>query len=151
VNPKLKQLRVLVVDDAKAMRDLIRNVLLMAGVGEVATAVDGAKAIEIVLQTRPHLIYVDWEMHGMSGVDFVRAIRSSSEGDVRFTPIIMVTAHAEQSAVLEARQAGIHEYLLKPFTARSVLARLVSVINNPRDFVRRDGFFGPAPRTPAAG
>jgi len=64
---------------------------------------------------------------------------------------IMVSAHAEPDRVLEARGAGIHEYLIKPITGRAVLERLEAVVNIPRPFVRSDTYFGPALRPPLQG
>jgi two-component system, chemotaxis family, chemotaxis protein CheY len=61
----------------------------------------------------------------------------------------MLTSHAEEPWVIEAKNAGIHEYLVKPATGGAILARLASVVNNPRPFVRTDNYFGPARRSEA--
>jgi DNA-binding response OmpR family regulator len=67
-----------------------------------------------------------------------------------YVPIIMMTSHADSERVIAARNAGVHEYLVKPITGDSVLTRLAEVINHPREFVRTQTYFGPAPRRAAA-
>jgi len=110
------------------------------------TASDGERALTPLPSFGPHLAFVDWEMEPMNGLDFVRAVRALPPADNPFLPIIMLTSHAEQSWVSEAKQAGVHEYLVKPANGGAILARLASVINTPRPFVRTPDYFGPAPR-----
>ena len=112
------------------------------------SANDGARALQQLPAFGPHLAFVDWEMEPMNGLDFVRAVRALPEADNPYLPIIMLTSHAEESWVVEAKNAGIHEYLVKPATGSAILSRLASVINNPRPFVRTDdGYFGPVRRS----
>ena len=144
---KLERLRVMLVDNSPMMRELVQSVLESVGVKHFMTASDGRSAIEMLPAFGPHLAFVDWEMEPMNGLDFVRAVRKLSERDNPFLPIIMLTSHAEEQWVVEAKNAGVHEYLIKPASGAAILARLASVINNPRPFVRTDDYFGPARRT----
>lgn len=146
---QLERLRVLLVDNSPLMRDLVQGVLESVGVKQIMTADDGTRALSLLPVFGPHLAFVDWEMEPMNGLDFVRNVRALPERDNPFLPIIMLTSHAEAPWVIEAQGAGIHEYLVKPATGAAILARLAAVINNPRPFVRTDGYFGPA-RRPAA-
>jgi two-component system, chemotaxis family, chemotaxis protein CheY len=98
----------------------------------------------------PHVVFCDWEMQPMNGLDFVLAVRGLPEGEDPYLPIIMLTSHAEAPRVIQALEAGIHEYLIKPFTGQALIARLDAVINHPRPFVKTEKFFGPAPRTKRA-
>lgn len=146
MNLALKDLRVLVVDNAPHMRDLLCGLLHAVGVGVIETANDGGDALGKFKTFPADIILSDWEMEPMTGVEFVQAVRHSVRSPNPFVPIIMVTSHAEADRVLEARDAGIHEYLVKPITAQALLARLSEVINNPRDFMRTSTYFGPVPR-----
>lgn len=147
--PQLKNLRVLVIDDSMMIRELIHGILHAVGVGEIVTARNGNEALAFLEKSSADLAYVDWEMKPINGIKFLQAVRRSKHGSNAFMPIIMVTSHNEKSHVVEARDAGVHEYLIKPFKGREVLARLASVINNPRPFIRTDTYFGPAPREAA--
>jgi two-component system chemotaxis response regulator CheY len=143
---KLDRLRVMLVDNSPMMRDLVQGVLESVGVKQFMTANDGARALQQLPAFGPHLAFVDWEMEPMNGLDFVRAVRALPEADNPYLPIIMLTSHAEESWVVEAKNAGVHEYLVKPATGSAILSRLSSVINNPRPFERSDDYFGPARR-----
>lgn len=143
---RLKSLRVLVVDDLAIMRDLLRGILYSVGVGVVETANEGGAAFAQFIQSPADVIFVDWQMHPMTGIEFVQAVRRSSQSPNPYVPIIMVTGHANREHIVQAREAGVHEYLVKPITAQSVLSRLAEVINHPRKFIRTGEYFGPAPR-----
>lgn len=142
----LKHMRALVVDDLALMRDLLRHILLAVGVGRVDTAVDGGEALAAFYRSPADVIFVDWQMDPMSGIEFLQAVRRSVKSPNPYVPIIMVTSHADRRHIIEARDAGVHEYIVKPITAQAVLSRLSTVINNRRPFLRTETFFGPAPR-----
>jgi len=147
---KLERLRVMIVDNSPMMRELVQSVLESVGVKHFLSAGDGSKALKMMPAFGPHVAFVDWEMEPMNGLDFVHAVRKLPEADNPFLPIIMLTSHAEEPWVIEAKNAGVHEYLIKPATGAAILARLASIINNPRPFVRTDDYFGPARRNEAA-
>jgi two-component system chemotaxis response regulator CheY len=146
---KLDRLRVMLIDNSPMMRDLVQGVLEMVGVKQFVQARDGEHALSLLPIFGPHLAFCDWEMEPMCGVDFVRKVRALPDGDNPFLPIILLTSHAEEPWVIEARNAGVHEYLIKPVTGTAILARLASVLNNPRPFVRTDNYFGPVHRNGA--
>lgn len=143
---KLERLRVMLVDNAPMMRELVQGVLESVGVKQFMTADDGERALQLLPSFGPHLAFVDWEMEPMNGLDFVRAVRALPVGDNPYLPIIMLTSHAEEAWVNEAKKAGVHEYLVKPANGGAILSRLASIINTPRAFVRTPEYFGPAPR-----
>ena len=87
--------------------------------------------------------FVDWEMPPDSGLDFVKRIRLAEDSPNPYVPIIMLTGNNEKGHVMAARDAGIHEFLAKPVSPRSVYGRLLSVLHSPRPFVRVGGYFGP--------
>lgn len=146
LSPKLDRLRVLIVENSPMMRELIRGVLETVGIRYFMEAEDGGHALNLMPAFGPHIAFVDWEMEPMNGLDFVRQVRALPEEDNPYLPIIMVTSHAEAQWVIDARDAGVHEYLIKPVTGAAILARLAAVINTPRPFLRTETYFGPAPR-----
>ena len=105
-------MRVLVVDDSKTMRRIVKGVLETVGAAAVEEAVDGQDALSKVDAFKPDLILLDWDMPVMDGLTFVKAFR----GKGMKTPIIMVTTEAGKPQVVEAIKAGINNYAVKPFT-----------------------------------
>jgi CheY-like chemotaxis protein len=143
---KLDRLRVMLIDNSPMIREMVQSVLESVGVRHFMTASDGRSALDMMPAFGPHLAFCDWEMEPMDGLDFVREVRKLPEWDNPFLPIIMLTSHAEERWVLEARNAGVHEYLMKPAQPSMILARVASIIDNPRPFLRTDSYFGPAYR-----
>ncbi|MDR0521844.1 MAG: response regulator [Planctomycetaceae bacterium] len=104
--------RVLVADDSNTMRKIIIRSLQAVGVKDVAEAADGTEAVANFAPGKFDLVLTDWNMPGMTGLEVLKAIRAQ---DAKI-PVIMVTTEAEKSRVLEAIQAGVTDYLVKPFT-----------------------------------
>jgi len=109
-------MRVLVVDDSKTMRNIVKGVLGTIGATAIEEAGDGQDAISRVDAFKPDLILLDWNMPVMDGITFVKAYRAKN----KTTPIIMVTTEAEKSRVMEAIQAGVNNYAVKPFSPESL-------------------------------
>ena len=138
--------KVLVVDDEYYTRKVIKTLLTSMGVKSIQEAPDGRAGLEIIGTFVPHVVLCDWEMPGLDGPGFVRAVRSPETFPFPDVPIIMLTAHGERSRVIEAARLGINEYLLKPVSSQSLQARLLSVITHPRKMVRKGDYYGPEPR-----
>jgi CheY-like chemotaxis protein len=141
--------KVLVIDDEHYTRKVIRTLLMTMGVKSIQEAPDGHAGLEIIRTFAPHIVLCDWEMPGLDGPGFVRAVRSPETFPYPDVPIIMLTAHGERSRVVEAARLGVHEYLLKPVSSQALQARLLSVITNPRKMVRKGDYYGPEPRKPS--
>lgn len=139
----LRRLQFLVVDDNAAMRSIIRNILKELQVETIREAQDGAEALSLLRELTFDMVITDWNMKPMNGLQFVRSIRLSKDSPNRYIPIIMVTAYTELGQVVTARDAGITEFLAKPVSARSLFSRIKSVIENHRQYVRSQNFFGP--------
>ncbi|HET9060561.1 MAG TPA: response regulator [Acidimicrobiales bacterium] len=116
-------MKVLVVDDSRAMRSLLRRILTRAGADEIQEAGDGREAVEL-LETGnvPDVALVDWNMPVMNGLELITTMRRRAEW--RRVAIIMVTTESEQSQVVRALAAGAHEYLIKPFDEYSLIEKL---------------------------
>lgn len=109
-----KNLRILVVDDFPTMRRIVKGLLSELGYRNIAEAEDGKQALS-VLQSQPiDFVVTDWNMPNMQGIDMLRAIRSDSR--LRSIPVLMVTAEAKREQIIEAAQAGVNGYVIKPFT-----------------------------------
>lgn len=92
------------------------------------------------------VIFLDWVMEEMSGIELAKMIRTSPSSPNPFVSMIMLTGHTQAEHVQEARDAGINEFLAKPASVNSILMRLISVIDQPRPFVRTRSYFGPCRR-----
>lgn len=139
----LENLRVLLVDDNQHMRAIVMTVLAGVGVKNVRETRDGAEAIEALKDWPADLAIVDFQMFPIDGVEFTRLVRNSPDSKNPYLPIVMMTGHSERSRVVEARDAGVTEFIAKPLTAKSVLERIQAVIYHPRPFVRAANYFGP--------
>ena len=112
----------LVVDDSRAMRSILTRLMTELGF-EVVQAGDGAEALaELDAGTRPDVVLVDWNMPVMDGLTFIKSVRTRS--GLRGMTIMMVTTESEQGQIVRALAAGAHEYVIKPFTAEVIEAKL---------------------------
>jgi two-component system chemotaxis response regulator CheY len=125
------------------MRKIVRTLLIGFGIRTVFEAEDGAAALELFEQNNPDIIITDWVMPIIDGLEMVQMIRRPNGSVNPFVPIIMLSGHAEKRRVTEARDAGVHEFLCKPISARSLYLRIYSVIAFPRPFVKTEAYFGP--------
>ena len=117
-------MRFLLVDDSSTMRKIQRRTLEKLGFEDVVEAQDGRDALEVIQRTPPDVVITDWNMPNMDGLALVNAIRQENKS----LPIIMVTTEAEKSKVVQAIQAGINDYLIKPFTPDALSAKIRKVI-----------------------
>ena len=140
---KFDRVSVLVVEDTGPMRKLIVSILETFGFAKIYYAEDGNSGYQAYKKNNPDIVLVDWLMRPVDGLELVKEIRNNPASPNRQVPIIMVTGYNALSRVKEARDHGITEFLVKPFTARDLAKRISHVINVPRDFVEAPGFFGP--------
>jgi two-component system chemotaxis response regulator CheY len=115
-------MKVLVVDDSKAMRTILKRILESVG-AIVEEAGNGQEGLEKLQPgSQPDIVLVDWNMPGMSGLDFVRAVRAHAHFQV--LPLMMVTAETEKSQMGKALAEGANEYVMKPFTKEVIQEKL---------------------------
>jgi len=112
--------RVLVADDSSTMRKIIIRSLQAVGVPSATEAADGNEALALFKPGQFDLVLTDWNMPGKTGLEVVQGIRAQDPK----VPIIMVTTEAEKGRVMQAIQAGVSDYLVKPFTADTLRAKL---------------------------
>jgi CheY-like chemotaxis protein len=141
-------LKVLVAEDHAVTARLIIDVLRAAGVGQVEKASDGLNAREVLKAWDPHILFTDWNVPLMDGLELTRSIRRAAvNGDRRVPnpklPIIMLTATRSAREVETARLAGVNEFVIKPFTPGSVISRIQLVLTKPREFIVSEKYIGP--------
>ncbi|MEA4857029.1 MAG: chemotaxis response regulator CheY [Solidesulfovibrio sp.] len=113
-----KEMRILVVDDFSTMRRIIKNILRQLGFNNIIEADDGSTAWETLNKDKIDFIISDWNMPNMPGIELLRKVRASE--DFAATPFLMVTAEAQQENIIEAVQAKVSNYIVKPFTAETL-------------------------------
>jgi CheY-like chemotaxis protein len=143
---RFDKLKMLVVDDNVHMRKLVYTIMQAFGTAHIAEAANGEKALVMLRDSNPDVIILDWQMDGMTGIEFAKTLRTSKTTPNPFVPIIMLTGHTHIDHVRAARDAGINEFLAKPVSVKGMMTRLVSVIEHPRPFVRTPDYFGPCRR-----
>lgn len=139
----LNSLTILLVDDNQHMRAIAAAILQSIGCRSIIEVTDGSAALEVLRERPCDLAIVDFNMFPMDGVEFTRLVRNSTDSANPYLPIIMMTGHSEKSRVVEARDAGVTEFVVKPITAKAVIDRINAVIFRPRPFIKTDDFFGP--------
>jgi two-component system chemotaxis response regulator CheY len=107
-------MRILVVDDFVTMRRIIKSILKQFGFDNVEEAEDGRQALDMLKGGKFEFVVSDWNMPNMTGVELLRAIRA--DPGLKDIPVLMVTAETEKQIVIEAIQAGVNNYIVKPFT-----------------------------------
>jgi two-component system chemotaxis response regulator CheY len=113
-----KKLKVLVVDDARVARQILKNMLKELGITDVVEADDGTTALEALKSNKVNLVLSDWNMPSMSGLELLKKVRASS--GLASLPFVMVTAERMEQNIVEAVQAGVSGYIKKPFGAQEL-------------------------------
>ena len=114
----LDELNLLIVDDSKHMRTLVRTIVNSLGILEVYEAENGEQAYKVLEDFPVDIIIVDWNMSPMDGIEFTRQVRTSDDSPNAYVPIIMLTGHTQMKRVEIARDAGVNEFLAKPVSAK---------------------------------
>ena len=117
-----KNIKILIVDDFSTMRRIIKNLLRDLGFNNTHKADDGATALPMLEAGDFDFVVTDWNMPIMQGIDLLKAIRKSPK--LKAMPVLMVTAEAKREQIIEAAKAGVNGYIVKPFTAATLKAKL---------------------------
>ena len=127
LNPNMK---VLIVDDYKTMLRIVRNLLNQIGITQVEEATDGTMALERLKEKKYDLVISDWNMEPMSGYELLKALRASNNPNANI-PFIMVTAESKTENIIAAKQAGVSNYIIKPFSSDTLKAKIETVMKVP--------------------
>ena len=119
-------IKILIIDDFATMRRILKNILKQLGFKNLVEADDGTTALDILESQKIDLIISDWNMPKMTGLELLKKVRASTE--YKKTPFLMVTAEAQKQNVIEAVQAGVSNYVVKPFTAEAISEKLEKIL-----------------------
>jgi two-component system chemotaxis response regulator CheY len=119
-------MNVLIVDDYKTMLRIIRNLLKQLGFNNVEEATDGSMALSMMRQQSYDLVISDWNMEPMTGLQLLKEVRA--DDSLKGVPFIMVTAESKTDNVIAAKQAGVNNYIVKPFNAATLKSKMEAVI-----------------------
>jgi DNA-binding response OmpR family regulator len=134
----------LIVDDSRYAAEIVRSILRSLGAASVRHAATDHEAFSLLRREPFDFAIIDQNLgRGEDGLDLVRRIRTDPESPNPFLPILMLTAYSERKRVVSARDAGVTEFLVKPFTARELVLRLSSLLDRPRKFVSCANYCGP--------
>ncbi|WP_193371067.1 response regulator [Pelagibius marinus] len=119
---------ILIVDDYKTMLRIIRNLLKQLGFNNVDEATDGSAALQKLRDKEYHLVISDWNMEPMSGMQLLTEVRADMK--LKDLPFIMITAESKTENVIAAKEAGVSNYIVKPFNAATLKTKLSAVLGN---------------------
>lgn len=134
--------RVLVIDSNIGSAQLAADLMKQIGSRQVAAMVRGDRALAAVAEFEPQLILTELSAPGFDGLEFTRQLRRSPSL-ARMAPVIMITAEATAASILGARNAGVHEFLRKPYTAGDLFRRVENVVSKPRTWIEAQMYVGP--------
>ncbi len=117
-----KNMSILIVDDFSTMRRIIKNLLRDLGFTNTSEADDGQTALPMLQTGKFDFLVTDWNMPGMQGIDLLKAVRADPE--LASMPVLMVTAESKKDQIVEAAQAGVNGYVVKPFTAQTLKEKI---------------------------
>lgn len=118
-------MKVLVVDDFAEVRQIVINILQKIGFKNISDADDGTTALKMLHKEKYGLVLCDWNMPVMSGLELLKTVRA--DDSLKDLPFVMITAYAEKQSIIDAVQAGVTNYIVKPFTAETVTEKLAKV------------------------
>ena len=119
-------INILIVDDYKTMLRIIRSLLTQLGFNNIDEAYNGSEALARLQEKKYELIISDWNMEPMTGLELLKSVRADE--NLKNIPFIMVTAESKTDNVIAAKQAGVSNYIVKPFNAETLKAKLASVL-----------------------
>ncbi len=121
-------MKILIVDDYKTMLRILRNLLRQLNFANVDEASDGAEALQKLKQDKFGLVISDWNMEPMTGIQLLRAVRGDES--LKHLPFVMITAESKSENVIAAKEAGVSNYIVKPFNVETLKTKLVSVLGD---------------------
>lgn len=142
----ISRLRFLIAEDNVAIATLFRSLLTGLGVKVIAVAPNGEAAKQRIIKFKPDIVITDFKMAPGSGIDLTRWLRRSPDSPDNEIAVIMTSAYSEAARVVEARDAGVNEFLVKPVTVLTLYQRIQSLIDSNHPFVRAATYVGPCRR-----
>ncbi|MBT3557189.1 MAG: response regulator [Rhodospirillales bacterium] len=119
-------MNVLIVDDYKTMLQILRNLLRQLNFVNIHDATDGTMALDVLKSNNIGLVISDWNMEPMTGIELLRLVRA--DDNLKHIPFVMITAESKTENVIAAKEAGVSNYIVKPFNAETLKTKLTSVL-----------------------
>jgi two-component system, chemotaxis family, chemotaxis protein CheY len=140
---RLGDIKIMIADDDHRIAGIIKEILATIGFKGVVAVRNGEDALRLMRTENIDILITDWRMTPMDGISLIKYIRNNENSPNRFLPIIMLTGNVEREQVEIARDSGITELVIKPFSAKTLCDRIALLIEHPRGFVVTKGFVGP--------
>lgn len=138
-----RRLSALVVDDCAYMRTIVCAILRSVGFQRIGEAPDGAEALNELGIAPYDLLITDNAMPTLDGLELAHMLRTAKDSPAPRIPILMMTAHTERARIIGARDAGVNEIVSKPLSAKTLLDRVIAIVDQPRDWIVSRHYFGP--------
>ena len=122
------KMKILVVDDYKTMLRILRNLLKKLNFSNIDEAMDGAEALRKLRSEKFDFVISDWNMEPMTGIELLRQVRGDEK--LKHLPFIMITAESKSENVIAAKEAGVSNYIVKPFNAETLKGKMASVLGD---------------------
>ena len=145
-NYDLAGLSVLLIDGNRHMRATVRSILQALGCKTIRESADAADALRENLYSSIDLIIVSWLLEPLTGTEFIKMVRTADDSPNKTVPIIIMSSQCRYQDVIAARDAGVNEFLAKPISPKTLYNRILSVIENPREFINHKSYCGPCRR-----
>ncbi len=139
----LSGISILIVEDFEPVASLLQSVLKNLGCVYLYHAKNGEEGLRFYLEYKPDIVITDWDMEPIDGIQLTRYIRSLKKYQNPYTPILMTTGFSERNLIEDARDAGVTDFMAKPFTVDTIIRKISSIIEAQRDFVISDIYRGP--------
>ncbi len=146
INP-LRNYKILIVDGDVDLARVLRSMLAEMGFLNCDTTSSGAEAYQMLKEEAYDFLITEWKLSQLDGLELIRKIRRAPDSPNPVLPIIMLTGRSEQVDVVTARDLGINEFVVKPFTAKTIYNRIERIIEHPREFVLAPNYVGPTRRS----
>jgi len=121
-------MKILIVDDYNTMLRILANLLKQLNFTNVDTAMDGAEALRKLRAEKFDFVISDWNMEPMTGIELLREVRGDEK--LKHLPFIMITAESKSENVIAAKEAGVSNYIVKPFNAETLKGKMASVLGD---------------------
>jgi two-component system chemotaxis response regulator CheY len=132
-----------IADPDVKIAQLVRKILSALGCKRIYIVHDGQAVLDLMKEEQVDIIITDWQMPNVSGIELATYLRQSLDSPNRMIPIIMLTARTDRSDIQTARNAGISEYIIKPFSAKTLMERMHAIVEDPRSFILCKSYVGP--------
>jgi len=136
-------INIVICDPDASLSSLVKNILSTLGCNRIFTVSDGQDVLNLMKEEKVDIVITDWQMKGLNGIDLATYLRQSLESPNRMIPIVMLTSRNSGANIRTARDAGISEYIVKPFSAKTLLERVYAVVQEPRSFIICKTYIGP--------